>query len=236
MNKKIVHRLAVLGTGDTPRVGSTLPQPLIDLKKSLHADLIEVPDSVLPDNMAAREICINAYYNSGIEAELNGYDGIYINTVGDYGLSDLRRDCSIPVTGAGEGSIKTALESGETFSIVTIWPPSMRFIYDEVLSYCGVTEKCLSIHHLSHDSDLATLGEPDNFVERMQSCGLTTMENIRKACEKALYKDHAEIVILGCTCMNPVGAILTNEGLSVIEPMATGYLYLEKLIKEKFER
>jgi allantoin racemase len=232
MTEKTIHRLAILGSGDTPDGGIILPQPLNDSEKAFHPELLEVPKSIFPDSLSARKICVSAYYETGLGAEYKGYDGIYINTVGDYGLSELRRNCNIPVTGAGEGSIKTALQSGETFSIVTIWPPSMRFIYDEVLSYCDAVKNCLSIHHLSKDSDLSTLGETDNFVKKMQSCGLTSMNNIRQSCEESLNKDHAETIILGCTCMNPVGAILVKEGFPVIEPMVTGYQYLKKLIKQ----
>jgi allantoin racemase len=112
---------------------------------------------------------------------------------------------------------------------VTIWPPALRFIYDEVLTAAGASDRCRGIHHLSADHELDTLGEPHDFVRDMQSCSLTSMARIEQACRVALDHEGAAWIVLGCTCMQPVHGHLQRNGVPVIEPMTTGYRYLESL-------
>jgi allantoin racemase len=188
--------------------------------------------SVFPDSPSAREICALTYLDAGLLAERDGYAGLYINTVGDYGLAALREASRIPVTGSGEGAIRTAQAAGQRFAIVTIWPPALRFIYDAVLAATDAAPDCVAIHHLSADRDLATLDQPDNFVRDMQACGMTTMARIREACHRGLEQDGADVIVLGCTCMQPVAAKLEADGLPVIEPMVSGYRHLESLVRQ----
>ena len=99
-----------------------------------------------------------------------------------------------------------------------------------MLTATGSTDRCRGIHHLSQDHDLDTLGEPHDFVQEMQSCSLTSMARIEAACRVALEQEGAEVIVLGCTCMQPVAAILQEEGLPIIEPMVAGYRYAEILL------
>ena len=91
---------------------------------------------------------------------------------------------------------------------------------------------CVAIHHLSEDADLATLDQSDNFVSDMKACGMTTMARIREACRRGLEQDGADVIVLGCTCMQPTAALLEAAGVPVIEPMVSGYRYLESLVRE----
>jgi len=104
--------------------------------------------------------------------------------------------------------------------------------HDAVLAATDAASDCLSIHHLSEDRDLATLDQPDNFVRDMQACGMTTMARIREACRRGLEQDGADVIVLGCTCMQPTAALLEADGLPVIEPMVSGYRHLESLVRE----
>lgn len=223
-----MRQLAVLGTGDAEVPDADVPAPIREAATSSHPVLLDVPGVVFPDSPAAREACARAYIDAGTAADGGGYDGLYINTVGDYGLHRLRQAVGIPVTGSGEAAILEAREHGR-FSFVTIWPPALAFIYQAILDAAAANEDCVSIHHLSADPQLATLGRPGNFVERMQACSLTSMQQIRAACSEALERDGADVVILGCTCMQPVAALLERDGLPVIEPMTVGYRRLETL-------
>lgn len=155
---------------------------------------------------------------------------MYVNTVGDYGLAELRRRCCIPVAGAGEGAIQAARSNGRRFAIVTIWPPTMGFIYEAILAATNSSADCAAIHYLSEDSDLATLDQEDNFLQRMQGCALSSMNSIRTACRNSLDRDGAEVIMLGCTCMEPVAALLEADGFPVVEPMVAGYRHLESLV------
>ena len=224
-----MQRLAVLGTGDAPVPDAPVPDPILAAAAGTRPELVDVPGAVFPASAEAAAVCAAAYLDAGLAAERAGYAGLYVNTVGDYGLAQLRGAASVPVAGAGEGAIRTAQESVERFAIVTIWPPAMRFIYENILAATGSAGDCTAVRHLSADEDLATLGEEDNFVSRMRGCGITSMARIREACEQALEQDKAQIIILGCTCMHPTAELLRADGFPVIEPMAAGYRYLESL-------
>ena len=156
-----MRKLAILGTGDAPTPDPTIPEPIRAAARHFEPVLVGVPGAVFPDSPASRETCARAYLQAGSHAVRDGYAGVYINTVGDYGLAELRKACGIPVTGAGEGAIRTAQRSGRRFAIVTIWPPALRFIYDAVLDDAQAVADCVAIHHLSDDPDLATLDRPD---------------------------------------------------------------------------
>jgi allantoin racemase len=225
-----MQKLAILGTGDAWLPDATTPEPIVSAARRFQPKLCEVPGAVFPDTPTAREICTNAYLEAGLGAERDGYAGLYINTVGDYGLAELRRDCNIPVTGAGESAIRAAQARGPRFAIVTIWPPAMRFIYDAILAFTHAEIDCVAIHHLSDDPDLATLDQPDNFVRNMQACGVTTMTRIREACRRGLEDNGADVIMLGCTCMQPTAALLEADGFPVIEPMVAGYRHLESML------
>ena len=231
-----MQKIAILGTGDAPTPNETTPEPIRSAASTFEPLLVGVPGAVFPDSPAARDACARAYLAAGLAAERDGYAGAYINTVGDYGLAELRAACGIPVTGAGEGAIRTAQRGSRRFAIVTIWPPALRFLYDAVLADTGSTADCVAIHHLSADAELATLDRPDNFVREMQACGITSMARIRAACRSALDTDGADVIILGCTCMQPTVALLEADGLPVVEPMVAGYRHLESLAARAGER
>lgn len=103
-----MNRIAILGTGDADMPDASTPLPILDAAREFRPELFTVPGAVFPDSPRARETCALAYLEAGLTAETNGYAGLYINTVGDYGLQELRKASTIPVSGAGEGAILTA--------------------------------------------------------------------------------------------------------------------------------
>lgn len=223
-----MNQIAILGTGDAPRDDAPVPEPIADTSSSFEAVLEAVPGAVFPDSLAARDQCARAYLTASVRAERSGYAGLFINTVGDYGLADVRRTCEIPATGAGEGAVLTALRQGK-FGIVSIWPPRLAFIYDAILSATRTRQDCVNVYHLSRDEDLATLEQPENFVTDMQACAATSLQAIREACELCLAQG-AKNIVLGCTCMYPVARLLRAEGLPIIEPMEAGYRHLLNML------
>jgi allantoin racemase len=227
----MTQRIAILGTGDAATGDEQTPAPILAAASTGFApELVDVPGAVFPGNPAAREVAARAYLAAGLAAARTGYAGLYINTVGDYGLAELRAACPLPVTGSGEGAIRSARAQHRRFGIVTIWPPALGFIYARILDDCKATDDCVGVRHLSDDPDLGTLGQPGNFVAQMQACSLTSMAKIRAACDRLLEGQHADVILLGCTCMQPVAGLLEAEGYPVIEPMVAGYRYLERQI------
>ena len=221
-------RIAVFGTGDSSGE-EDVPQPIKDAARGDCQPVYEdVPGVVFPGDQEARQVAGQAYVRAG-ERLADQYGALYINTMGDYGMHELRARVDTPVIGSGEAALRTALSLGASVSIVTIWPPMLRFLYEHVIADTGAEKAVRSIHHLSTDEEIGTMGQGDDFYSEMRACGTTSMNQIRATCETALKEDSAEVIILGCTCMYPTGPILKGEGLPVIEPMVNGYRYAELL-------
>jgi len=224
-------RIAILGTGDAATPFDRVPVPISEAAgENFVPVLVDVPDAVFPDSPAARVESEAAYVSAGQAAALEDFDALYVNTVGDYGLQTLRDTVHVPVVGSGETSLRLAQSSANSFAIVTIWPPSLRFIYDHILDASGTSGQCCAIHFLSEDEELGTLEREDNFVADMKACRASSMRDIRAACRSAMDEQGAEIIVLGCTCMQPVADLLAGEGFPVIEPMVAGYKFTELLL------
>jgi allantoin racemase len=135
-------------------------------------------------------------------------DAIFINSFADYGIDAMRAVLAIPVVGAGEAALAEAARRAGRFAIVTVWPESMGFLYDERLRALGLTERCVSIEHVSPESELAKLGSDDSVMERMHRHEPSVLEQLRDACNRAVSRHGAGCIVLGCTCMAPIGPAL----------------------------
>ncbi len=135
-------------------------------------------------------------------------DVIFINSFADYGIDAMRAVLAIPVVGAGEAALLEAARQAKRFAIVTVWPESMAFLYHERLRALGLAERCVSIVHVSPESELAKLGSDDSVMERMHRHEPTVLEQLRDACSRAVTRQGAGCVVLGCTCMAPIGPAL----------------------------
>lgn len=223
--------IAILGTGDSDIDAVEPPGAILEAASNgFMPKLVNIPGVVFPATPAAREQAARAYIAAGLAAADQGFHALYINTVGDYGLGDLRRQAGIPVTGSGEAAVRLAQSSGDRFSIVTIWPPSLGFIYEHVLEDAGAIAACKNIHFLSEDQDLETLGDEENFVTEMQACSVTSLAKIKAACRDALDNEGSDVIMLGCTCMQPVAKLLEADDIPIIEPMSAGYRYTELML------
>lgn len=227
-----MKRIAVIGTGHSATGGDAPPEPIAEIVgNNFDTRLVEPNLGMLPSTPEARAITEKAYIELGIASAEAGFDALFINTVGDYGLWSLRSKLNIPVIGAGEAACHLAASLGKRFSIVTIWPRSMAFIYEHVLSDSGATDRCVSIHYLTEPPELDTLGDEENFLTNMRACHAASIRSIEAACREALEQDGAEVVVLGCTCMAPTYPILQEKlaGAQIIDPMTAGYRYTELL-------
>ena len=224
-------RIAVLGSGDATPVLDHVDVPIPLQMSGIDTVLLPVPGASFPLTPDDRLRCEQAYLAAGLEAANAGADAIYINTVGDYGLSALNQVLSIPVMGAGSGGIHYALTSTSRFSIVTLWPPAMRFIYDALLADNNLRQYCDEIVHLSDDTLLDTASGPLEAMATVQACGITTLDQITDAIQHVNARHPDSTVVLGCTCMYPIAPRLRERGLSVVEPMGAGYRQLATAIQ-----
>jgi allantoin racemase len=223
--------IAIIGTGHRETGGTRPPDGIAAIASAPYRpQLIETPLQIFPDTPAHRDAAAIGYLEAGYRAESDGYAAVFINTVGDYGLKRMRRGLSIPVVGAGQAGMYLAASLADRFAIVTIWPRSLEFIYRGLLHDYGLTEKCVAIQFGSEDASLATLAEPDNFVERMRRGEVDMLENLAEHCVAA-QRAGAGSILLGCTCMSPIAALLAEIApLPTVDPMTVGYRYTELIL------
>ena len=204
--------------------GAALPEPLRDA--AISCRLLTVPGAVFPGSTQERLICEQAYFDAGMAAASDGAKALYINTVGDYGVTKLQTALDIPVSGAGAGALRQALRHAERFSILTLCPPGMGFIYDMMMNESGLSDFCSEILHLSSDKILASESGPAEAIKTLQACGVTTIEKVVRSITALSTRHPDDAIVLGCTCMYPLARVLKIRGLEVVEPMFAGYRQL----------
>jgi allantoin racemase len=167
-----------------------------------------------------------------IRAEKDGYSAIFLNTFGDYGLAECRSAVDIPVVGAGEAAMLTAAALGRRFAIVTVWPRSMNFLYDERISATRMVDRCVAVRNVLDDAETnaAEHGDPDSPIAQMRSGKSLIIDRIVQAAKQAIAENGADTIVLGCTCMSPVAeAIAVRLTVPMINPTTVGYKMAETL-------
>jgi allantoin racemase len=165
------------------------------------------------------------YVDAGQAGAADGCDALFINSMADYGIDALRAAVDVPVVGAGEAALREGGRDGRRFAIVTVWPRSMRFLYDERLRACGLEGQCVGIRHLSGEDELARLGADDGVMARMHRGEDAVVARLAALCDAAVRADGAQVIVLGCTCMAPVGPALAAAcPVPLIESSRAGFL------------
>ncbi len=220
-----MKKIAVVGTGHRRAGDDVPPQEILDVRaEGFDPRLIETRLPAFPANEINRHLSEVANVETGLRAAAEGFDAVFINTVGDYGLNVLRSGLSIPIIGAGQATMHAACQLGDKFSIVTIWPPQLLFIYHGLLQLYRMEDRCVSIRCVSQDEELETLADDENFVTDMRAGEMTQQDRIVRECERALADDGADTIMLGCTCMSPIAhEIDARVDAPVLNPLAVGY-------------
>ena len=216
-------RIAILGSG-TRR--PEMPPHLAELANAQAVpELFTSRLAAFAGNPYDRLVVDLAYVDMAQRAEAAGCAAIFINTYADYGIEAMRAAVSIPVIGAGECAMSMAAQGGRRFSIVTVWPPSMKFLYDERTQSVASGAACLRVRHVSTEDELLRLATESGVQERMARGEAAIIDRIVDECERAIREDGAQAIVLGCTCMAPVGPQITaRTGVPVIEGSRAGYL------------
>ncbi|MBM3491717.1 MAG: hypothetical protein FJX68_14985 [Alphaproteobacteria bacterium] len=189
----------------------------------VEAPVVETHLPVFPANRLEHKLIELSTIEGGLAAAA-GADGIFINTVGDYGLAGLRSALRIPVVGAGQAGMHLAASLGERFAIVTIWPRVLRYLYQGLLRDYALSERCVAIRHVGEERELAALDQPDNFVLDMRAGKEAMVARIVKEMRAAIEQDGADTILLGCTCMAPIARRLAKAvEVPVVDPLTAGY-------------
>lgn len=218
-----VARIAVLGSGSRRTV---LPPHLDELPSDVTRP--ELYLSRLPGFAGTaydRLVVDLGYVDAAQRAAAAGCAAIFINSYADYGIEAMRAVVRVPVIGAGEASMIAAAADGRRYAIVTVWPRSMAFLYEERLRSVAAGSRCVSVRYLSPEDELARLGTDAGVQERMARFEHAIIERVVTECERAVRDDGAQAIVLGCTCMAPIGpAVAARVSVPVIESSRTGYL------------
>ncbi len=210
-----MSRLAMLNCDGKSR--PPLPDPA-----GVRTDLVDLRLRALARTPYDRLLTDLATVDAAERALADGCEALLVDSFADYGLDAIRALTPVPVLGAGESSIAAAADRGR-FSVVTVWPASMGFLYDERLASCAGGEECAGVHHVSPEGELDLLGTPDGVKARMTRTERPVVEQLVEACREAVRRDGSDLVLLGCTCMAPVaGLIAAQLDVEVLDPSRLG--------------
>jgi allantoin racemase len=229
----MIQRIAVLGTGYRPAGAREPPREIAAVAAAgFRPELVETRFGAFPDTPYDRGLAVLGHVDAGIQAERDGYRALFLNTFGDYGVAELRSALGIPVVGAGEAAMALAATLGRRFAIVSIWPRAMNFIYDERIAATGMGPRCAGIRNVMDDGEMERVkrGDPDDPVTTMRRGSAAIVDRVVAAAEAAI-RDGADTIVLGCTCMAPIGArVAARVKAPVVESMTAGYKMTEMMV------
>lgn len=136
-------------------------------------------------------------------------NAILINSFADYGIDAARAAVEVPIVGAGEAALREASSiGGGRFCILTVWPESMGFLYDERLRALELISRCLAVRHFSTEEELSRLVGDDSVMARMARYEGAIVTSLKEACDELIAEHQPDSIVLGCTCMSPIAKIL----------------------------
>ncbi len=228
----MTHRIGIIGTGAAPTGTNVPPAPISEIVATGFApELIEPRLRTFPMTPYDRGLTALAYLDCAVEAEKAGFDAVFINTFGDYGIDEMKSATNMVVVGAGEATMAMCCNTGRHFSIVTIWPPKLNFIFRERLSSCGMESRCVSIRNVLQDREIEGVQDAGATTVNLQKRNAALKNRIVDTIHSAVAEDGADTIMLGCTCMAPVGPeIAAQVNVPVFESMRTGYKTTEALL------
>ena len=156
----------------------------------------------------------------GLEAQVDGYDAVCIDTTSDSGVNALRSVLDIPVIGPGKASYLMALMLGRRFAVLTQWDPWIPEAEKTLVEY-GLMDKCVAIESINMPPDMENLlgGKEEEVFPLLLAAGMRCVEK------------GADAICLGSTTMHEAAGYL-NEHLPVpvIDPGPLTYKMAELVL------
>jgi allantoin racemase len=198
------------------------------------------PDTqICVENIHEGTLCIESRYaravnavpimKLAIKAKEEGYDGIFVTCMDDPGVESIREKVDIPVIGAFQASVFTAIMLSEMFSIITVVDNVVPLIREHVREQ-GINGSLASIRVIDVSvPDLASKYKRENLI--VELCNMS---------KTAIEEDGAEAIVLGCTGMVGIAAEVSGylsehygKSIPVIDPNGVAIGFLELLIRNK---
>jgi len=161
-------------------------------------------------------------------AEAEGYDGIFIDCMGDPALDAVREKLNIPVVGPCRASMIYAADLAHRFSVITVLK-NLVVLEENLALLLGVRDKLASVR--SVEIPVLALEDKGKLINALIA------ESI-----KVIEEDGAHGIILGCTGMLGVNEELSyalrgkGYDIPVIYPVAVSIKYLETLVYLKLKQ
>jgi len=159
-----------------------------------------------------------------VEAEKQGFDGVFVSDFDYCGVEPAREVVSIPVIGGFRSSAYTAMMLSERFSIITI----MSSVVDMQRSHTrtfGIAPNFASII-------------PINLTVHELSQKKIVIEKVFESSIKAIEEDGADSILLGCTGFMHIADGVAKKlfdkykiNIPVIDPNMTAVSYLYNLMR-----
>lgn len=156
------------------------------------------------------------------KAQADGFDGVFIDCMGDPALDAVRERLDIPVVGPARATMIYAADLAHKFSVVTVLE-NVIVLEENLALLLGVRDKLASVRSV----EIPVLGLEDK--EKLVSA-------LANESLKAIEEDGAHAIIFGCTGMLGVADSISNAlkkkgyKVPVIDPVAVAIKYLETLI------
>ncbi len=216
------------------RILVLVPFPLDDEQLALRRkqlDAAPLPDGVDVDFKPTRAAPANyvshhdyvladlSLFESGLQAQADGYDAVCIDTVSDSGVNALRSMLDIPVVGPGCSQYVMAAMLGRRFGIVTMWKQWFP-LYHKVLGEIGLADRCAGIRSIDVTPDNRTLMAGKDHA----------LPLLLDAANALVDGDGADVICLGSTTMHEAHRFLQeNLDVPVINPGPLSYFIAEAL-------
>jgi len=148
-------------------------------------------------------------------AKKENYDAVTIDCFADPGMDALRELLDIPVVGPFQATTHLAVQLGERFSIINTLP-SLEHVFISLSKKYGVLDSLASIRTVN-----------------IPVLGLNTLKNdviqkISQEIKNAIFKDDADVIVLGCTGMSILTDGIRSElidseviklGIPILDPL-----------------
>jgi Asp/Glu/hydantoin racemase len=200
-------------------------RPVVQDPPGIRTELVELRRRVFARNPARRVLTDLLTADAAATALRDGADGVFIDSFADYGIEAIRALTDRPVVGAGEAALRHAASALDSFAIVTVWPESLGFLYDERLrAVPEAARACTGVRHVFPEDELDLVGSSTSVRARMVRHEHDVVADLLDACRQAVAETGAAGVLLGCTCMAPVADELAAQcDFPVLDPARLGH-------------
>jgi allantoin racemase len=213
-----------------PSFGDSYAVPAAAVALGFSSEIFPLSAEISFVNDLDRAITGLIYVEAGIRAQSAGYAAVFINSVGDYGIRELRAALSIPVVGAGQASFQAAGGLADQFGVLTVWPKVTGAMYARLISDYGFAGQCVGVRHIAENEELADMGEENGLVSEMRDLRTAALDRLERGGHDLLQQG-ADVIVLGCTCMSPVADELSRRlDCPVINPLTTAHKSAEMLL------